>query len=118
MLAGGYSWRLYFYVVFAFGVALLVLAFVFVEETRYDRDAMKARLGSAATPSDESDEKVTHEVLEYAPSQPDRKSFISTLKPWSSIDHNVSFFMTAFRAFSYFLVPQVFWVVTSYGELP
>jgi heme exporter protein D len=37
MLAGGYSWRLYFYVEIAFAGALLILAFFVVEETMYDR---------------------------------------------------------------------------------
>src|ERR1700684_4002711 len=40
MLAGGYSWRLYFYVEIAFAGALLILAFFVVEETMYDRKAM------------------------------------------------------------------------------
>lgn len=117
MLAGGYSWRLYFYVVLAFAVALFMLAFVFVEETAYKREEMKARFGSAITPPGEDDEKVSSAVHEYAPAIPPRRSFISTLKPWSSIDKDAPFFLTAIRSFSYFLVPQVFWVVTTYGKL-
>lgn len=50
MLAGGYSWRLFFYVEFAFACALLVMAFFFVEETSYDREKMRSLLGAAITP--------------------------------------------------------------------
>ena len=124
MLAGGYSWRLFFYVEFAFGAALLVLAFLFVEETDYKR----APPAQASTPSsrtdlenDKSGAAVEHPETAIAASAveviPPRKSFIQTLKPWGHINYEVPFFMTSIRAFSYYLVPCVFWVVTSYGRL-
>ncbi|KIX04625.1 uncharacterized protein Z518_05495 [Rhinocladiella mackenziei CBS 650.93] len=112
MLAGGYSWRLFFYVEFAFACALFILAFFFVEETWYQRDEMKARLGAAT----ESPEKgVDAEFREVSSAPPPRKSFISTLKPWGVYDREAPFFMTAIRSFTYFLVPSVFWVVATYG---
>lgn len=116
MLAGGYSWRLFFYVEFAFACALFILAFVFVEETWYKRDAMKARLGAAVEPTDIETEKVVDaDMREVAPTAPVRKTFVQTLKPWGVYDREAPFFMTALRSFSYFLVPSVFWVVTTYG---
>ncbi|KIW85606.1 hypothetical protein AYO21_05792 [Fonsecaea monophora] len=114
MLAGGYSWRLFFYVEFAFACALFILAFFFVEETWYKREEMKRILGAAveASPIEKGVGADLHEVSSPAP---DRKSFVSTLKLWGVYDRDVSFFMTAARSFTYFAVPSVFWVVSTYG---
>ncbi|KAK8190629.1 major facilitator superfamily domain-containing protein [Phyllosticta capitalensis] len=114
MLAGGYSWRLYFYVELAFAAALLVLTFIFVEETMYKRDT------GQTSPSNSSDKDVGEKMpaverLESVSVVPPRKSFRQTLKIWSGVDHSVSFFLTAARSFTYFLVPSVFWVITSFG---
>lgn len=122
MLAGGYEWHLYFYVIIAFSSFLLILAFFFVEETQYDRKL--ATLVSSPTSSVRNgdselrDEKgvVQRQHVEEANVMPPRKSFVTTLKPWSKIDHNAEFFMTMIRPFSYFTVPAVFWVITSYGK--
>ncbi|EXJ68097.1 uncharacterized protein A1O5_08712 [Cladophialophora psammophila CBS 110553] len=114
MLAGGYSWRLFFYVEFAFACALFILAFFFVEETWYKREEMKRRLGAAveASPTEKGVEADLHEVSSPLPN---RRSFVSTLKPWGVYDRDVSFFMTAARSFTYYAVPSVFWVVSTYG---
>jgi hypothetical protein len=101
--------RLYFYVEFAFACALLILAFIFVEESAYKRVIV-------ATPTPDSDNEKGHsEHVEVIPLAPPRRSWIQTLKPWSGVDHEVEFFMTMLRSFSYFLVPSVLWVVTSFG---
>jgi hypothetical protein len=116
MLAGGYSWRLFFYVEFAFACALFILAFIFVEETWYKRDEMKARLGAATgVQGVESEKALDADLHEVAPTLPPRKSFISTLKPWGVYDREAPFLTTALRSLTYFLVPSVFWVVTTYG---
>ncbi|KAF2841196.1 MFS general substrate transporter [Patellaria atrata CBS 101060] len=118
MLAGGYSWRLYFYVVFAFACALTILAFFFVEETSYDRQAMKARLGVSDSPvrgDASSIEKEGNTAVYHEIEVPVRKSFVSTLKPWSPIVKEASFFGTMLRSFTYFFVPSVFWVIVTYG---
>lgn len=115
MLAGGYSWRLFFYVEFAFACTLFILAFFFVEETWYKRDEMKSRLGAAVTTTTEPEKGIEMESAEVSPAAPARKSFVSTLKPWGVYDREAPFFMTAIRSFSYFLVPSVFWVVATYG---
>ena len=114
MLAGGYSWRLFFYVEFAFAMALLIMAFFFVEESMYDREKMKLQLGAATEPSG-SDKEGQATMHEISPNAPGRKSFVSTLKPWSYIDRDRSFFTVMLRSFTYYLVPSVFWVVTTYG---
>jgi hypothetical protein len=122
MLAGGYSWRLFFYVEAAFAATLLIMAFFFVEESTYHR------VNQPISPHDSSQsvavkngekEKSSPEELEHVTSvgMPPRKSFLSTLAPWSAIDTDAEFLMTMLRSFTYFLVPAVFWVIASYGIL-
>ena len=122
MLAGGYSWRLYFYVDIAFALLLFVLAFLFVEETSYKRDTPNATAVSdngddRKVFSQEEVEKdgVPVEKVEVQTMIPPRRSFVATLKPWSGINHDEEFFMTIARSFTYYLVPSVLWVVTSFG---
>ncbi|KAI3341362.1 putative MFS transporter [Ustulina deusta] len=116
ILAGGYGWRLFFYVEFAFGAALLVLAFLFVEETSYDRKA--AILISTASVKGEkagngmNDQDSTEQS---EPRIPPRKSFVKTLSLWGRVDHDVPFFTMMTRSFTYFLVPQALWVIASFG---
>ncbi|KAI5927869.1 major facilitator superfamily domain-containing protein [Camillea tinctor] len=126
MLAGGYGWRLFFYVEFAFGMALLLLAFFFVEETSYDRnskvatDATTATAIASSSPSDgekvesqEAEEKGV--VSRTGVITPARKSFVQTLSLWGRIDPDVPFFTMMIRSFTYFLVPQSLWVIASFG---
>ncbi|OKP15099.1 hypothetical protein PENSUB_2247 [Penicillium subrubescens] len=120
MLAGGYSWRLFFYVEAAFAGALLIMAFFFVEESTYHRKNQSAtsNYSNHSSTVRDTDEKLEdHIQLENVSSTsvPSRKSFLATLKPWGSIDSEPEFFMTIVRSFSYFLVPAVFWVIASYG---
>jgi hypothetical protein len=115
MLAGGYSWRLFFYVVIAFAGALFVAAFFLVEETNYHRP--EPRTSPSPTIIDEKLQQPVHcEDIVPPAVVPARKHFISTLKPWSSIDPEAQFFTTIFRSFTYFFVPAVFWVITSFGK--
>ncbi|KAL4921836.1 major facilitator superfamily domain-containing protein [Aspergillus aurantiobrunneus] len=114
MLAGGYSWRLFFYVVTAFAAALLVAAFFLVEESRFHR----TEIPSSESGGEEEIEKQTGQTtqVETLPSiNSQRKTFVETLIPWAPIDHDAEFFATILRSFAYFLVPAVFWVITSFG---
>ncbi|KAK3933982.1 major facilitator superfamily domain-containing protein [Diplogelasinospora grovesii] len=119
MLAGGYSWRLFFYVEFAFAVALLIFAFFVVEETAYHRTPpADISSGSDHNPEEEGEMKPTESVVERAvPSAdvPPRKTFIQTLKFWGVWEKDSDFFKMMARSFTYFLVPHVLWVVTTYG---
>ena len=113
MLAGGYSWRLYFYVEIAMAGFLLIMAFLFVEESGYkrvvpDTDALDAEKTKS---SDDTD----HIEVGCSPTIPARRTFAATLKVWGHVDHEVEFFWTAIRSFTYFLVPSVLWVVSTYG---
>jgi hypothetical protein len=116
MLNGGYSWNLFFYVEFAFGAALFILAFFVVEETTYHRKS-PADTHTSAESLDR--EKPTDGVLENASPVdeiPPRKTFIQTLKFWGVWEKDSEFFMMIARSFTYFFVPHVLWVITTYGE--
>jgi len=118
MLAGGYSWRLFFYVEIAFAGALFVLAFFFVEETAYKRKLPTSPAPS--TPSSQIGDKETNTVNHLERNSdilPDRKTFTQQLKLFHGIDKDAEFFLTMIRPFTYFTVPAVFWVITTYGKL-
>ncbi|KAK6955665.1 hypothetical protein Daesc_003308 [Daldinia eschscholtzii] len=103
------QWRLFFYVEFAFAVALLILAFIFVEETSYDRRVLAA----PSTPPNEPEKERAHEIEKGTePADlivPPRKSFLETLSLRGRVDSDVPFFTTMI------LVPQSLWVITTFG---
>ena len=121
MLAGGYSWNLFFYVEFAFAVVLLIVTFFFVEESRYKRTSFAAPSDSPSVVTE--DGKAKAETTEDQISDrengsaniPPRKSWAAQLRVWSSIDWEEPFFLTILRAFTYLAVPSTFWVITTYG---
>ena len=108
MLNGGYSWRLFFWVCLAFAAALLIAAFFLVEETTYKRAVV------VVTPEGDL---VKDEVLHVQNvEEPDeRKSLRQQLSLWNGVNHDVSFWLTMFRPFTYLVVPAVFWVIATYG---
>lgn len=129
MLAAGHGFRLFFYVEFAFGMALLVAAFFLVPETAYKR---RIAVNSGSEPrlmnSNEKAEKTASSTnrigvtaapaeveVETLPTWPKRKTYLESLKPWSAIDPDIEFFGMMLRSFSYYFVPSVLWVITSFG---
>lgn len=128
MLAAGYSFRLFFYVEFAFAVALFIATFFLVPETAYKRKTHTPSTSSSSSADivSEKDASVSTHHAGHATSSTvevggpavaiSRKSYLASLKPWSGIDHEADFWMMIVRSFSYFLVPQVLWVITSFGE--
>ncbi|GAP88033.1 putative mfs transporter protein [Rosellinia necatrix] len=118
MLPTKYSWRLFFYVILAFAIALFILAFLFVEETSYERSKLVGNTVNEdrdSTNPGSGQEKPEALAVEQAADIPPRKSFISTLSLWGRIDSTIPFFTLLWRSMTYFLVPQVLWVVTSFG---
>lgn len=119
MLLTQYSWRLFFYVILAFACGLFILAFLFVEESSYDR---QAHMNHDSSPERSNEvitsntfEKPKESIVEEATGIPARKTFMSTLLPWGRIDPKVHVLTLMWRSFTYFLVPQVLWVITSFG---
>ena len=113
------GYKTLFYVLISFAVALFIFAFFVVEETSYDRKAhtsSNSNRNSSTSGDDSGDkEKADGRAIEQAPEIPARKTFMQTLKPWGEINPKVNMFGMMWRSFTYFLVPQVFWVVTTYG---
>lgn len=122
--------KLFFYVHFAFACALMLATFLLVPETAYKRKMMIPPPNSV-TNVERLPEKhtnvVTHSVntshsntasveLSGPAVVPAPHTYLSTLKPWNGVDHEVSFFGMILRSFSYFLVPQVLWVIVSFGQ--
>lgn len=115
MLNGGYSWRLFFYVEFAFGCALFILAFFVVEETTYHRKPPTPDLSDGPDPEEKvGSSPVATRVGSHA-GVPPRKTFLQTLKFWGVYEKDADFFLMMARSFTYFLVPHVLWVVATYG---
>lgn len=127
MLAAGYSYKLFFYVEFAFAMALLIATFFLVPETAYKRvvkvsatDMPSSSEGvtekHAAVPSTTTNAVPQDQLeVEGAAIIKKRQSYVSQLKPWSPIDHDAEFFGMMWRGLTYLLVPQVLWVITSFG---
>jgi hypothetical protein len=107
MLNAGYSWRLFFYVCVAFAGALLIAAFIFVEESTYKRKIF------IQTPKGEY---VKNEIEEEIDGRlPQRKSWRQQLSLMPVVNNDVSYWKTTFRPFTYLVVPAVFWVIATYG---
>ncbi|KAK4958050.1 hypothetical protein LTR10_004475 [Elasticomyces elasticus] len=118
MLAAGYSFRLFFYVEFAFAVALLIATFFLVPETAYKRHVKvaDASISSSSEPTTEKNGVLPENLeVEGAAIVMQRKSYVSQLKPWGPIDKDAEFFGMMWRGLTYLLVPQVLWVITSFG---
>ncbi|SPO06832.1 uncharacterized protein DNG_09526 [Cephalotrichum gorgonifer] len=137
MLAGGYSWNLFFYVEFAFGMALLIFAFFVVEETTYHRETPNVSPSNGSLIEDGASGVAKEQIAGDQPSvvakehatgdeqasvakahasvPPPRKNFIQTLKLWGVWEKDSPFFTMMARSFTYFLVPHVLWVIFTYG---
>jgi MFS family permease len=131
MLAAGLSWHLFFYVEFAFAGALLILVFLFVEESMYFRKTVPPpsstpsstqitpETHTAPTKTEEPDLDHDHDNdLPPSPTPlPPRKTFLQQLAPFGPINPapTSSFLLMPFRALTYLLVPSTFWVITTYG---
>lgn len=109
MLSAGRSWPLFFWVVLAFAGVLFILAFFFVEETLYKRE-VPSFLGSSA---EMETEKKIHSDVELV--LPERRGYLSQLKLFGPVDHDISIPMTMLRPFTYFFIPSIFWVISSFG---
>lgn len=115
MLNGGHSWRLFFYVEFAFGAALLIFAFFVVEETTYHRQLPEESLSYGPDQEKPPGLQLKSDIALDC-KMPQRKTFLQTLKFWGVWERDSEFFLMMARSFTYFLVPHVFWVVTTYGK--
>lgn len=128
MLAAGYGFRLFFWIEFGCAIALFIAAVLLVPETAYKRNtnvtttglgcdvSEKSRLAHTQSLPTESAPARPHIEVQSASLLPPRHTYLASLKPWSSIDLDVKFWMMIARSFSYWLVPQVLWVTCSYGQ--
>ncbi|KAK4154517.1 hypothetical protein C8A00DRAFT_42741 [Chaetomidium leptoderma] len=134
MLQAGYSWHLFFYVEFAFAGALLILAFLFAEESMYLRrhdpippqqqqqQPTSSPSPSSSSPTPKTEESIFEHELTPPPTLtttiPPRKTFFQQLRPWGPTDPTTTWSAAALmplRSFTYLLVPSTLWVITTYG---
>ena len=131
MLAAGYSWHLFFYVEFAFAGVLLILAFLFAEESMFFRKnipppsathsgtSLPANTTTITTTTTKTEGSVSErEAPATPPSVPPRKTFAQQLAPWGATDPATTWrtaLLMPLRSFTYLLVPSTFWVITTYG---
>ena len=124
MLSGGRSYHLFFWVEFAAGVALFLGTIFLFEETMYFRQTDQPQ--GSSTEVNETGIKVDDAQIEYKqssdsrtaePLTPPRKSWVQWLKVVGKncIDHGSPTIAMAVWSFTYFLVPPVFWVCSTYG---
>ncbi|KAK4223476.1 major facilitator superfamily domain-containing protein [Podospora fimiseda] len=126
MLAAGLSWNLFFYVEFAFAMALLILAFFFVEESLYFRKSTSSTttnsdsgsLNLEVTRSGEKPSATSTTITQpsFPIIIPPRKTFLQQLRIFPlKFDYTSHFWTTPLRALTHLLVPATFWVITTYG---
>lgn len=128
--AKGHSFRLFFFVEFAFAIGLLIATFFLVPETMYKRTVRafvsnsvnsstetlpEKHAAVSAQPTTTSHPNTAEVTLDSPTVSRSRRSYLSELKPWSGIDREASFFGIIGRSITFFLVPQVVWVITSFG---
>ncbi len=127
MLSGGRSYHLFFWVEFAAAAALLLGTFFFFEETMYFRRTDQPQNSSTKvhgtnSKGDEMDEaqlefKEVPGGTAVETLTPQRKSWLQQLEfiDKDRIDHGSPTIMMVVRSFTYYLVPPVFWVCSTYG---
>ncbi|KPM44526.1 hypothetical protein AK830_g2005 [Neonectria ditissima] len=119
MLSSGKSYNLFFWVEFACGCVLFIGTFFCFEETMY---LGRARVLSAGPVNDqvvgcEKDEEQSVRQIESRVGDGDsdvftRKTYRQQLKVFDKTDPE-----SPARSFTYFVVPPVFWVCTTYGMI-
>ncbi|KAF5586110.1 hypothetical protein FPANT_7316 [Fusarium pseudoanthophilum] len=121
-LGCGLSYNLFFWIEFALGCVLFLLTLAFFEETMY-LEARQPPSPSSQRPIDadsvKDEPQATSECmesrLEESVTIPPRKTYLEQCKIFGKTDPNSPVFMMMVRSFTYFIVPQVFWVCTTYG---
>ncbi|KAH6891504.1 major facilitator superfamily domain-containing protein, partial [Thelonectria olida] len=119
MLSSGLSNNLFVWIEFAIGCVLFLGTLVFFEETMYlDRRPLPSERQDEDNPDKDEDQPTTERMevrLEESTSVPPRKPFTQQLKVIDKLDPNTFVFLMMARSFTYFLVPPVFWVCSTYG---
>jgi MFS family permease len=107
------NWRQAYWTTAGAGAGIFCLGFFFVTETYYDREEALKKYNVAQITGEKT---VGQQVEEDERSTiPIKKSYISTLKPWSGINRKATFWVSAIRQFSYLGYPAVLWTIIYYG---
>ncbi|KAH7305296.1 major facilitator superfamily domain-containing protein [Stachybotrys elegans] len=122
MLSSGLSYQLFFWIEFALGCILFLGTLAFFEETMYleERSAHASpEQGQVDTEPGKDERQANSECvetkLEASVTVPPRKSYLEQCKIFGKTDPNTQVLMMVVRSFTYFIVPPVFWVCSTYG---
>ncbi|PVH68349.1 MFS general substrate transporter [Cadophora sp. DSE1049] len=120
MLGTKGSYRNFFWTEFAIGATLFVATFFFFEETMYFRQSnppqtLPTEVNESGGKGDDEQLEFKNEVTDNEPSQLRRKSWVQQLKVIDRIDRGSPIIMMIVRSFTYYIVPPVFWVCSTYG---
>ncbi|KAI1063740.1 hypothetical protein LB506_005889 [Fusarium annulatum] len=122
MLSSGLSYNLFFWIEFALGCVLFLATLAFFEETMYLEERQPpSPSGQQPTDADSTKDEpqATSECmesrLEESVTVPPRKSYLEQCRIFGKTDPDTQVFMMMIRSFTYLIVPQVFWVCSTYG---
>ncbi|KAH7187680.1 major facilitator superfamily domain-containing protein [Fusarium oxysporum] len=121
-LGCGLSYNLFFWIEFALGCVLFLATLAFFEEIMYFEERQLPS-PSSQRPIDadsiKDEPQATSECresrLEESVTVPPRKTYLEQCKIFGKTDPNSPVFMMMIRSFTYLIVPQVFWVCSTYG---
>ncbi|KAF5540677.1 hypothetical protein FNAPI_10430 [Fusarium napiforme] len=120
--SSGLSYNLFFWIEFGVGCVLFLLTLAFFEETMYleqrqppSRSSQRPIDADSIKEEPQATAECMESRLEESTSVPPRKTYVEQCKIFGKTDPNSPVFMMMVRSFTYFIVPQVFWVCTTYG---
>ncbi|KAI1049651.1 hypothetical protein LB505_011695, partial [Fusarium chuoi] len=124
MLSSGLSYNLFFWIEFAIGCVLFLATLAFFEETMYLEERQPPSPSSQQpidADSTKDEPQATSECmesrLEESITVPPRKTYLEQCKIFGKTDPDTPVFMMMIRSFTYLVVPQVFWVCSTYGMI-
>ncbi|KAH7276237.1 major facilitator superfamily domain-containing protein [Fusarium solani] len=124
MLSSGKSYNLFFWVEFACGCLLFLGTFFCFEETMYIRrtNALDTRpVDDHVVDCEKDDEQSVRQIESRAresdPEISQRRTYRQQLSVFDKTDPESPVFLMMARSFTYFIVPPVFWVCTTYGMI-
>ncbi|KAJ4223279.1 hypothetical protein NW759_005914 [Fusarium solani] len=124
MLSSGKSYNLFFWVEFACGCLLFLGTFFCFEETMYIRrtKALDTRpVDDHVVDCEKDDEQSVRQIESRAresdPEISQRRTYRQQLSVFDKTDPESPVFLMMARSFTYFIVPPVFWVCTTYGMI-
>ncbi|KAH7120515.1 major facilitator superfamily domain-containing protein, partial [Dactylonectria macrodidyma] len=120
MLSSGLSYNLFFWIEFGIGCILFLGTFFLFEETMFlgrKATAPEHQVDLAKDENQATSEGIELSVQRSSSCPPPRKTYLQQLKVLDTTDPNSPIFLMMVRSFTYFPIPPVFWVCSTYGMI-